>query len=79
VSKKNKPEKKTKSKKDDAETYLAELGGFSFIAGFTSGGVPFGLPIELDDELNDFNHSDEIIGLLTPNVEKDKTDSDLPF
>jgi len=68
-----------KNKGGNAETYLAEVGGFSFIAGFTSGGVPFGLPMEIDKEVVDLNHLDEIKRNPNSKNQKNDKDYDLPF
>lgn len=35
---------------EEYEEYLQDLYGLEFIAGYTEGGIPFGLPIENDDD-----------------------------
>lgn len=41
------------------EQYMENLYGLDFIAGFTDGGVPYGIPLDIDSEENLYNNDSE--------------------
>lgn len=56
---------KKRQKQEDYEQLMEEEFGFDFIAGYTSGGVPFGIPMEkaeassgIEDEEGPFSKDD---------------------
>lgn len=69
MSKKRKSDKHTKNNieaftEEQYEEYLKELYGMEFIAGFTEGGVPYGLFDEEEEtyavkKSNNYNESDD--------------------
>lgn len=69
--KKNKKKNKEKDimTEEELEEYLCGLYGFGEIIGYTPGGVPYGIPIEMYDE----DYEVEIIKL------ENDDDDDIPF
>ena len=56
---------------EEYEEYLKDSYGLEFIAGYTEGGMPFGLPVENDDD-------NEVYKEYRTDKSSD-TDEDLPF